>query len=51
MKYEKDMKILYWRIHVPNLFEEIVDNTPGAGAFKIPLMEMKNILAAIADRA
>lgn len=48
----KNTKELNWKIHIPNLCKEIVDCNPEYNAlFRIPLMQLKNILAEIADRA
>ncbi len=48
----RDEKQVYWKVHIPNLFKEIVDsNTKANAIFRIPLMQTNNILAEIAKRA
>jgi len=44
-------KEVYWKVHIPNLFKEIVDSNPEHNAiFRVPLMEVSEILSQIADR-
>ena len=44
-------KEVYWKVHIPHLFKEIVDNNPEHNSiFRVPLMEVMHILSQIADR-
>lgn len=44
-------KRLHWKVHTARLFKEILECVPGASIFKIPLLEMTNILVKIGERA
>jgi hypothetical protein len=41
---------LKWRIHLPSLFEEILNN-PSTSILRIPLNILSNLLAEVAKRA
>ncbi len=44
------MNKLYWKIHLPNLLKEILNN-PGTGILQQPLRILQSILVQIATRA
>lgn len=45
-----DGDVLVWRVHVPSLFKEILNN-PGTSILRTPLRITSDILAEVASRA
>lgn len=49
-KSRRKSKNLVWKVHVPNLLSEIMNNS-GAAVLRIPLLTLANLLQQVASRA